>query len=67
MPILTFACPKCSTPMSFDYADYSFRDFVKGDDDHFEHLKCNGCGKELKTVPWIAVFDEEKEEVVTIV
>ena len=67
MPILTFSCPTCKHPMQFDYADYDFKDWVAGDEDHFEKLDCNGCGRKLKTVPWIAVYDEETEEVVTIV
>lgn len=66
MPVLTFSCPACKGPMHFEYADYDFKDWVKGGEDHFEQLKCK-CGKQLKTVPWVAVFDEENEEVVTIV
>lgn len=67
MPVLTFSCPKCSAAIGFEYADYEFKNWVSGNDDHFEILTCNGCGKQLKTVPWIAVFDEETEEAVTFV
>lgn len=67
MPKFTFGCPKCKAPISFEYADYDFKDYVKSDENHFEKLECGGCGKKLKTVPWVAVFDEETEEVVTII
>lgn len=67
MPILTFSCPKCKSPMSFDYADYDMEDAMKNSPYHYEKLECNGCGKKLITVPWIAVFDEEEEEPVTFV
>ena len=63
---MIFQCPKCNNPIGFDYADYSFKEFAEGDKDHFEELECK-CGKKLKTVPWIAVFDEEEESAVTYV
>lgn len=66
MPILTFSCPQCKSPLSFDYADYDLKDFVRSNENHFDRIDCK-CGKKLKTVPWIAVFDEEAEEIVTIV
>lgn len=69
MPILTFQCPKCSKPMGFDYADYELKDALDSSKStyYYEEIVCEGCGKKLKTVPWIAVYDEEGEEVVTIV
>lgn len=67
MPVLTFPCPVCSKAMRFEYADYDFKDWIRSNEDHFEVLKCNGCGKTLKTVPWIAVIDEETEQPITFV
>lgn len=68
MPIMTFPCPKCQTVLSFDYADYDIKEALeKKDVYHYEELGCGGCGKRLKTVPWIAVYDEETEEPVAFV
>lgn len=67
MPILTFPCPKCKKSIGFDYADYSFKEFADKKENYFEEIECTGCKKKLKTVPWIAVYDEEEEDTVTFV
>ncbi|WP_017728543.1 hypothetical protein [Halalkalibacterium ligniniphilum] len=69
MPILTFSCPKCEYPMGFDYADYDLKNAINSEKSiyHYEELECEQCGKKLKTVPWIAVYDEEEEEPITFV
>jgi transcription elongation factor Elf1 len=61
MLIMTFPCPKCDKPMGFDYADYDLKDAVDSEKStyFYEELECKGCGKKLKTVPWIAVYDEK--------
>ena len=69
MPVLTFGCPKCDKPMGFDYADYDLRDALDNNKPfyHYEKIECGNCGKKLITVPWVAAYDEENEEVIAIV
>jgi hypothetical protein len=69
MPVLFFPCPKCKNQMGFDYADYDLRKVVNSQKSryYFEELECESCGKKLKTVPWIAVYDEEEEDTVVFV
>ena len=66
---LTFSCPKCKYPMGFDYADYKLEGAVNSEKTpyRYEELECEQCGKKLKTVLWVAVYDEETEEAVTFV
>lgn len=66
MPVMTFPCPNCGKPMGFDYADYDSRNFNNKSTYYYEEIECI-CGKKLKTVPWVAVFDEDEEEAIHFV
>lgn len=69
MPYMEFPCPKCTQRMGFEYADYDLKDALDDSKSpyHYEELECKNCGKKLKTVPWIAVYDEDEGDAIHFV
>ncbi|RNB59409.1 hypothetical protein EDM57_04510 [Brevibacillus gelatini] len=66
MPILSFPCPKCNEYNHVDYTDYEPEEAVKENKGFFEEWNCK-CGKKMKTVVWVAVVDDDEQELITTV